>query len=203
MRRINQNGIKLIKEFEGMMLTSYKCPAGIWTLAFGHTGLYKGKKIGPGITITKEEAETLLANDLESVAIRLEPLCPDNLNDNQFSALVSFAFNCGIHAFKTSTARRRMLNGDMVGAMEALKWFNKVTDPFTGEKEVLKGLARRREAEVELFNTPVEDPLKERITRLEAKLDAIQEILNGSSRKQNPKRDTTIFTENWISRLAK
>jgi lysozyme len=72
-----------------------------------------------------------------------------SLNENQFSALVSFVFNCGVGALKGSTALKRIKAGDMEGGAQALTWWNKAT--VNGRKKVLPGLVRRREAEKQLF----------------------------------------------------
>jgi len=142
--KLNQKGIDLVKHFEGCYLKAYKCPAGVWTIGYGHTSGVK-----EGMEITKVEAEIMLINDLNKVAIMIEKFLPKTLNDNQFSALVSFAFNCGVGALESSTALKRIRQGDMEGAADALTLWNKAT--VNGKKVVLKGLVRRREAEKQLF----------------------------------------------------
>ncbi len=139
----NKAGIELIKEFEGCRLTAYRCPAGVLTIGFGHTGNVKA-----GQTISKERAEELLRQDL----VRFETAVTAwnylyNWNENEFSALVSFAFNCG-----ESSLRNLLKNGTRTRAeiRNAIVLYNK---DINGHK--LAGLVRRRNAELKLFNTPV------------------------------------------------
>mgnify|MGYP006170814945 CR=1 FL=1 len=141
MRRINDAGLALIKEFEGLKLTSYRCPAGVWTIGWGSTGPH----VVPGMTITEEEAETLLRDDLRRFEEGVEMLVEVPLNDNQFSALVSFAFNLGLGALSESTLLRLLNEGDYGSVPAQLLRWNKV-----GGK-VLAGLTRRRKAEGELW----------------------------------------------------
>lgn len=144
MRRINEAGLALIKEFEGLRLTSYRCPAGVWTVGYGSTGPH----VVPGMTITEEEAETLLTDDLRRFEEGVEQLVEVPLNDNQFAALVSFAFNLGLGALSGSTLLRLLNEGDYASVPAQLARWNKA-----GGK-VLAGLSRRREAEGELWSRP-------------------------------------------------
>lgn len=142
MRRINEAGLALIKEFEGLRLTSYRCPAGVWTVGWGSTGPH----VVPGMTITEEEAETLLRDDLRRFEEGVEQLVEVPLNDNQFAALVSFAFNLGLGALSGSTLLRLLNEGDYASVPAQLARWNKA-----GGK-VLAGLSRRREAEGKLWS---------------------------------------------------
>lgn len=150
----SQNGINLIKEFEGCRLTAYRCPAGVLTIGYGHTGNVKA-----GQTITQARAEELLRQDLvtfETAVTAWNYLY--NWNQNEFDALVSFAFNCG-----TGSLRNLLKSGTRSRAeiRNALVLYNK---DINGNK--LAGLVRRRNAELKLFNTPAAaaDPEKEYIT---------------------------------------
>ena len=140
---INEAGLKIIKEFEGCSLKSYKCPAGIVTIGYGHTGIYKGKTLTLGMTITKEEAEELLKQDLVKYENYINNLHRD-FNENQFSALASFCYNCGPASLQSLCNHRS--NSQIA---EAILKYNKA-----GGK-VLAGLTRRRKAERELFLKPV------------------------------------------------
>ena len=142
MRHINGAGLRLLKSFEGCKLTAYKCPAGIWTVGYGSTGGH----VKPGLTITQEYAEGLLRSDLRRFEEAVAKLAPGS-SDNQFSALVSFAFNVGIDALKTSTLLKLHRAGDYEGAAEQFKRWNKA-----GGK-VLAGLVRRRAAEAALYRS--------------------------------------------------
>lgn len=140
--KLSPIGFKLIKSYEGLRLNSYLCPAGVWTIGYGHTG-----DVQPNTKIDEKQADALLKQDL----VKFEKTVLDNvkvdINQNQFDALVSFSFNVGPQAFKDSTLVKRLNNGEnpnSVAAEELPKW-NK------GDGKVLEGLNRRRSAELELF----------------------------------------------------
>lgn len=144
-RKTATRGIELIKEFEGCRLTAYKCPAGVWTIGFGHTGTVDGKKIGSGMTITAAKATELLRGDLAKFEAAVNSYVTAPITQNMFDALVSFAYNCGAGALKGSTLLRKLNAKDYdEAAAEFPKW-NKA-----GGK-VLNGLVRRRERERQLF----------------------------------------------------
>ena len=136
--KTSQRGINLIKQFEGVRLTAYKCPAGVYTIGYGHTrGVQRGMKI------TEEEASAYLTADLlnsEKAVERYDSVY--HWNQNEFDALVSFTFNCG-----TTNLRALLRNGRRNRSQIAatLPLYRKA-----GGK-VLKGLERRRAAEKSLF----------------------------------------------------
>lgn len=133
-------GIQLIKGFEGLRLESYQCSAGRWTLGYGTT-----TGIVEGMTCTKEAAEAMLRRDVEKFAAKVSELVTQPLTQNQFDALVSFAYNVGLGAFERSTLRRKLNAGDESGAAdEFLRWVK-------ANGEILSGLKRRRQAERSLF----------------------------------------------------
>ena len=133
-------GIELIKKYEGCVLKSYKCPSGVWTIGYGHTNGVKS-----GMQITKAQALDYLKQDLSVFEKAVTNYVKVPLNQNQFDALVSFSFNCGSGALKTSTLLQKLNSSDYNGAAnEFLKW-NK------SNGKVLNGLAKRREEEKELF----------------------------------------------------
>jgi GH24 family phage-related lysozyme (muramidase) len=141
--KINQAGLDLIKSFEGLRCNAYKCPAGVWTIGYGHT-----LNVVRGQIIDVITAEQLLKQDLQQFERAVDKLITVPLTDNQFSALVSFAFNCGEGALSTSTLRRKLNGGDYLGAaLEFLKWTR-------ANGKVLPGLVRRRNAEKQLFLKP-------------------------------------------------
>lgn len=146
---ISNRGLELIKEFEGCKLTAYKCPAGIWTIGYGHTGL----DVYKGLTISAAHAVALLREDIRQFEKDVTSLLKVPVNQNQFDALVSFAFNLGSDIDKDdiaeglgdSTLLKKVNSMDFAGAaLEFPKW-NKA-----GGK-VLAGLSRRRAAEQRLF----------------------------------------------------
>jgi len=131
----------LTQQFEGLKLTAYRDVAGIWTIGYGHTG----KDVYAGRVITHQEALALLAADLHAAisVVNLRVKVP--LTQNQFDALVDFAFNAGIGAFVTSTLLRDLNAGDYTGAAAQFVLWD-----HAGGK-VVPGLLKRRQAEAELF----------------------------------------------------
>ena len=143
MRQINANGLALIKQFEGLRLKAYKCPAGVWTVGYGSTGAH----VKPDTVITADEAERLLLDDLVRFEQGVALQCPV-ATDNQFAALVAFAFNVGLESLKTSTLRRMHNEGNYAGAAGQFGRWNK------GGGKVLPGLIKRRAAESALYSKP-------------------------------------------------
>ncbi|QDL35698.1 lysozyme [Serratia liquefaciens] len=138
--KISEKGIALIKAFEGLNLRAYLCPAHIWTIGYGHT-----RKVMPGDTVTPDEADTLLRQDITDAerAVKVHVSVP--LTQGQFDSLVSFVFNLGVGNFRTSTLLKKLNAGDYDGtAQEFGRWIH------AGGK-ALPGLVRRREAERVLF----------------------------------------------------
>lgn len=167
-KHVSPAGLALIKRFEGICdgdpttvnLDPYLDPVGIWSIGWGHAIRLNGrflkgaadaalaKSLFPsGITLT--EAETLLAEDVAPVAIYLNAVFPQ-LTQNQFDALVAFAFNVGLGKFENSTLFRKLKAGDIAGAAAEFKRWIHGTDEH-GNKIVLPGLVTRREAECDLF----------------------------------------------------
>lgn len=149
-RLINQNGLDLVKHFEGLYTDAYICPAGVPTIGYGHTGDVK-----MGQSITEQEAEDILQNDMQKFAVDVEKAITVELNDNQFAALVSFAFNCGSGNLRESTLRRKLNTGDYDCVPSELARWDKATDPRTNKKRSLAGLVKRRAAEGTLFLKPM------------------------------------------------
>jgi len=139
-------GVQLVKHFEGLFLKAYKCPAGVWTIGYGHTGLkHQDGTVKASRKITAAEAEALLLHDLNVFAPSVEKLVKVPLAQHEFDALVSFHFNTG--ALGKSTLLKKLNQMDKGGAaLEFLKWTR-------GGGKVLPGLVRRRKAEQYLFNT--------------------------------------------------
>lgn len=141
--KISQTGLDLIKHFEGLSLKAYKCPAGVWTIGYGTTGVAEARS---GVTITKERAEQLLTDDVEKFSKQVWLLVKDVVvNQHQFDALIAFAYNVGIGAFKTSTLLKKLLQKDYTGvSKEFLRWTK-------AKGKELPGLVKRRRAESLLF----------------------------------------------------
>ena len=141
--KVSKKGIDLIKKFEGLRLDAYRCPAGKLSIGYGHTeGVFEGQKI------SENEADLLLQEDLKTFEQGLcKMLNAEELSvtQNQFDALISFAYNLGLSALAGSTLWRLLTHGDIQGAAdEFTKWI------YAGGKP-LEGLKRRRAAERELF----------------------------------------------------
>ena len=133
-------GIALIKEYEGLRLGAYLCSAGVLTIGYGHTGGVK-----EGDLITEQKAEQLLQDDLKKFENGVLRLVRVPLTQNQFDALVSFAFNLGVWNLGKSTLLKMLNDRDYKGAASQFIRWNKAAG-----KE-LAGLTRRRIAESELF----------------------------------------------------
>ncbi len=139
---INQDGLNLIKSFEGLYLDAYIDPVGIPTIGYGHI-----KDVEVGMTITEAQAEEFLRQDLADAEVAVSSdIVQVSLNENQFSALVSFTFNVGSQAFADSTLLRHLNQGEFQGAADQFTVWNK----GDGGQE-LPGLTRRRNAERALF----------------------------------------------------
>lgn len=143
MRQINKAGLELLKKFEGCKLTAYKDVGGILTIGYGHTG----PDVTTGLTVTPEHATDLLKKDLERFCQGVESKLSRHvmLNDNQFSALVCFAYNVGVGAFGLSTLCHRINANDVSDLRGCWEAWNHVNG------KVIPGLTKRRQAEFELW----------------------------------------------------
>ena len=145
--KISQSGIDLLKQFEGLSLDAYQDSGGTWTIGYGQTYYEDGKPVQPGDHISLEQAYSLYANILpryeEIVNKHIGTL---ELTQNQFDALVSFAFNLGLANLKSSTLLKKVnVNpNDRTIVDEFLKW-------VYAKKVFLEGLHRRRQAEANLY----------------------------------------------------
>lgn len=142
-RRIGQAGLALIKQYEGCRLAAYRCAAGVWTIGYGHTA-----GVHSGMTITQAQADAYLQQDIAKFEgyVNNPAYVPitANLNQNQFDALVSFAFNLGAGNL------RKLCKG-----RTAAQIAQAMTQYCKANGKVLAGLRRRRAAEQALFNKPV------------------------------------------------
>ena len=138
----SQDCIDIVKEFEGFRENAYLCPAGVWTIGYGTT-----KGVTSGDTVTEQEAEELLMEDLTEASKAVEELVDIPLTQAQYDALVSFVYNVGREAFRQSTLLRLLnSNNTEAAALQFSRW-NKANG------KVLPGLTRRRLAERQLFET--------------------------------------------------
>ena len=140
--KMSQEGIDaLVKKFEGCKLKAYRCPAGICTIGYGHTSAAGNPLVNDGMTITQEQANTILAADLVKFEQAVEALLKQPVTQEQFDVLVDFAYNAGVGALRSSTLLKKVnaAQFDDVPA-ELMKWTK-------GGGKVLAGLVRRRQAE--------------------------------------------------------
>jgi len=144
--KVNAEGYALIKKFEGCKLKAYRCPSNVATIGYGNTFYEDGTKVKDGDVITQERAEELAKFIIDQFAVTIAPFILQPLNDNQFSACVSLAYNIGTAGFKRSSVFKK-LNVNPLDATiaDSFRLWNK------GGGKVLKGLVRRREAEIQLY----------------------------------------------------
>ena len=138
--KCSQEGLALIKKFEGCRLKAYRCSANVLTVGYGHTGGVKEDDI-----ISQPEADKLLENDIA----KFEKYVSDNviveLNQSQFDALVAWTFNLGVGNLRSSTMLKKLNETDYVSVPSEMKRWNKASG------KTLDGLIRRRLAESLLF----------------------------------------------------
>jgi lysozyme len=138
--RTSDKGLELIKKHEGLKLTAYKCPAGVWTIGYGHT-----RTATLGLDITQQTAEALLKQDVRFAEIAVAKELP-TISQSKFDALVSFVFNVGAGAFQRSTLLKRIKANQEEHLIrhEFMRW-----DKAGGK--VLAGLVRRRQDEANMY----------------------------------------------------
>jgi lysozyme len=145
--RIDQAGIDLITEFEGLKLKPYLCPAKVPTIGYGTTRYYNGVKVSMSdLPITQEKAVEYLLHDVHQFELAVDAMAVDTITQNQLNALVSFAYNLGSGALKSSTLLRKVNAdpNDPTIEKEFAKW-------IWADGKKLDGLIRRRAAEAELY----------------------------------------------------
>jgi lysozyme len=145
-KKINSKGLELVKHFEGWYPVAYKCPAGVWTIGYGHT-----KTARPGMRITEAQGDELLKMDMAESENFVQRYVKVPLNQDEFDALVAFTFNVGGGALQKSTLLSLLNQGNYDAVPAQLDRWNKA-----GGK-VLPGLVRRRRAEGKLFSSGVLD----------------------------------------------
>jgi lysozyme len=138
--QISKEGLALIKKFEGFESRAYLCPAGVWTIGYGHT-----KDVKEGDEWSQAHAEHMLEVELEEFCEYVNKMVKVPLEQYQFDALVAWVYNLGAGNFKESTLLRVLNQGDYDDVPHQIKRWNKAGG------RVLQGLVRRREAEALLF----------------------------------------------------
>tara|TARA_R100000544_G_C2218883_1_gene56251 strand:- start:411 stop:863 length:453 start_codon:yes stop_codon:yes gene_type:complete len=141
--KTSEEGIALIKKFEGCKLDAYQCSADVWTIGFGTT-----QGVKKGATCSQDEAETFLANDLCQFEQSILKMVDVSLKQNEFDALISWIYNLGATNFSESTLLRR-INDNTDSSRADIPYQIKRWNRAGGK--VLDGLVRRREAEALLW----------------------------------------------------
>lgn len=148
--KISQKGLDLIKKFEGFSAKPYICPAGVPTIGYGATYYTNGTKVTMSDEpISEEWAEQLLSNMVHTYEKGVISLVIPKITQNQFDALVSFAYNVGVTNFRKSTLLR-LINKNPDNpeiATQFMKWVR-------GGGKVINGLIKRRQIESKLYFTP-------------------------------------------------
>ena len=173
---ISQSGLDLIKSFEGYLdalpdgsCRTYRCPANVLTIGWGCT-----EGVTEGLVWTKAQAEEGLRREMLKHEAAVKRLVTVDLNQNQFDALTSFAYNCGSGALESSTLLKKLNAGDFDGAAKGFLLWNK------GGGSVLPGLVKRRQRESLLFLTPTSPPqAPEMPQKVEASAPPVVEALKG------------------------
>jgi len=138
--KISEEGLDFIRRFEGFRSEAYRDSADVLTIGYGTT-----EGVHPGMTVNRDEAERMLADDVEWAEAAVNDLVRRELGQSQFDALVSFVYNLGKPAFRTSTLLQEVNAGnEAYVAREFVRWVHAGGKP-------LKGLARRRVAEADLY----------------------------------------------------
>ena len=138
--QISEEGLSLIKKYEGCELKAYRCPANVLTIGYGHI-----KDVKEGDQITKEEADEMLADELIEYTEYINNMVKVALDQSQFDALTAWIYNLGPTNFKDSTLLRVLNEGRYNEVPQEIKRWNKAGG------QVLNGLIKRREAEALLF----------------------------------------------------
>ena len=148
--KISEKGLSMIERFEGCLLKASNKLDGVWTIGYGQTGSYYGKRVRRGMTTTKALAHAWLRDhSIKTYEDAVTQAVKVPLNQNQLDARVRFTYNVGVGALKQATALRKLNAGDYAGAADALTMWTKCNG------KVLAGLVRRRKEERALFLTPV------------------------------------------------
>lgn len=156
--KTSSKGRALIEKYEGLILQSYDdandhivpeggSSRGTLTIGYGHTSAAGTPKVYPGMKITKEQADAILASDLQKVEADVTRLVKITINQNQYDALVSFHFNTG--SLGKSTLLKRLNAGDTQGAAEGFMMYTR--GRINGQLVLMKGLVTRRNEEKALF----------------------------------------------------
>lgn len=145
--KLSESIKKKIKGWEGCRLTAYRCPAGVLTIGYGHTG----KDVTPGMRITQSEADALFEADIDRFAARIAPqFAGVAIDNNQFDALVSLSYNIGSLSVKAPTLLRKV-KADPSDPTIRAEFLRHVNARVNGVLKPLPGLVKRRAAEADHY----------------------------------------------------
>lgn len=142
---MTNEGLALIKQFEGFRSAAYRDAVGVWTIGYGHTSMAGKPAVTPSLKISRDEASEILRKDIEMFSKGVSGELRVSVSDAQFSALVSFAYNVGLGNFRTSSVLAAVNRRDFAMVPRRLSLWNKAGG------QVLPGLVKRRAAEAALF----------------------------------------------------
>lgn len=143
--RVNEAGLALIRCYEGFRAKAYRCPVGVLTIGYGHTSMAGPPEVRAGMVMSKRQAEEVLSADVAVFASEIARFIRPALTSNQFSALVSFAYNVGVGAFRKSSVLAAVNRNDFDSVPRRLNLWVKAGG------RVLSGLVKRRASEGQLF----------------------------------------------------
>jgi lysozyme len=150
--KTSEKGLDIIKQFEGFKDYVYICPAGLPTIGYGHVIDSKSVALTKAAPrITREKAEQLLKNDVKEAENAINSSVKVNISQGQFDALVSLIYNWGAYNFKISLGLRKLNAGDYGGAAD--EFFSKVRGVVNIDSKFSNGLYRRRQVELELWQS--------------------------------------------------
>lgn len=152
--KMTPEGLDLIRHFEGFRAKAYRDAVGVWTIGYGHTAMAGPPQVRPGQVISRDEAAEILASDVAVFSSGVTKAVQAELCDAQFSALVSFAYNVGLGAFRQSGVLRAVNAGDFAAVPRCLSLWVKAG------KQTLPGLVKRRAAEAAMFASASTNPVK-------------------------------------------
>jgi lysozyme len=161
--QMTEEGLALIREFEGFRARAYRDAVGVWTIGYGHTAVAGAPEVRPGLEVTPDEATAILRRDVDMFARGVRAALTVTLNPAQFSALVSFAYNVGLGNFRKSSVLAAVNRGDHGAVPRRLQLWTKAGG------RVLPGLVRRRAAEAAMFASSAAPPVTAPVEKIEGK----------------------------------
>jgi lysozyme len=162
--KMTDDGLALIKRWEGFRAAAYRDAVGVWTIGYGHTAMAGEPQVKAGLRISEAEGEVILRRDVEQFARGVRAAVKAEISDAQFSALVSFAYNVGLGNFRSSSVLAAVNRKDFAAVPRRLQLWSKAGG------RVLPGLVKRRADEAALFSSGSDDVVQPApVEKVEAK----------------------------------